>query len=159
GALIGGSSSLLFMSWLCLRAQTLIASGDLTFPEKPVTTEGCHYHFTPKQSPSSNIHFDPSVNITNVTHTDERFMIYRLSYLWYTLIGTFVTMFVGLLVSFLTKPLDPRDVEPELLAPFVRRLIKPRIYPNEPSDGIIYAYGPVQTNVSKLLILNYNYYK
>ncbi|KAJ8955548.1 hypothetical protein NQ318_001378 [Aromia moschata] len=126
GALVGGISSLIFMSWLCLRAQSLIVSGDLTFPEKPVSTSGCHYLFTPKQSPSSNIHFDPSVNITDITHTDERFMIYRLSYLWYTLIGTFVATFVGLLVSSFTKLQDPRDVDPRLLAPFVRKLIKSR---------------------------------
>ncbi|KAJ8978769.1 hypothetical protein NQ317_017493 [Molorchus minor] len=60
----------------------------------------------------------------------ERYMIYRLSYLWYSLIGTFVAMFVGLLVSSLTKPTDPRDVDPLLLAPFVRRLIKSKAQPN-----------------------------
>ncbi|KAJ8920690.1 hypothetical protein NQ315_004829 [Exocentrus adspersus] len=141
GALIGGSTSLIFMCWLCLRAQTLIVSGDLTFPEKPVSTEGCHYHFTPKQSPNSNIHFDPSVNVTSITHTDEKYMIYRLSYLWYTLIGTFVSMFVGLLVTFTTKPLDPCDVDPQLLAPFIRKLIKPRLPRDDTSD-----YGSVHVN-------------
>lgn len=64
-----------------------------------------------------------------------------MSYLWYCLIGTFVALFVGLLVSFLTKPLNPKDVDPRLLAPFVRRLIGSRKYPNQPEDGIIYAYG------------------
>ncbi|XP_030767891.1 sodium-coupled monocarboxylate transporter 1-like [Sitophilus oryzae] len=70
GALYGGISSLVFMGWFCLRTQTLIASGDLTFPEKPVTTEGCHYSFTPKQSSSVNMQFDPSVNVTDVLHTE-----------------------------------------------------------------------------------------
>ncbi|ERL91853.1 hypothetical protein D910_09178 [Dendroctonus ponderosae] len=70
GALYGGLSALLFMSWFCLRTQTLIASGDLSFPEKSVTTEGCHYSFTPKQSSTSNIFFDPSVNATDVLHTE-----------------------------------------------------------------------------------------
>lgn len=55
------------MCWLCIKAQSLIASGDLTFPEKPVTTEGCHYHFTPRQS--VKIHFDPT-NTTDITHTE-----------------------------------------------------------------------------------------
>lgn len=70
-------------------------------------------------------------------------MIYRMSYLWYCLIGTFVALTVGLIVSFLTKPLKPKDVDPKLLAPFVRRLIGNRNYPNQPQDGIIYAYGPL----------------
>lgn len=80
-------------------------------------------------------------------------MILRMSYLWYCLIGTFVALFVGLLVSFVTKPMDPRDVDPLLLAPFLRKLIKPREYPNEPVDGIIYAYGPpAENNVGVLIV-------
>lgn len=50
-------------------------------------------------------------------------------------------MFVGLLVSMVTKPTDPRDIDPKLLAPFIRKIIKPRKYSNEPKDGIIFAYG------------------
>ncbi|KAJ8955547.1 hypothetical protein NQ318_001377 [Aromia moschata] len=150
GALVGGISSLMFMSWLCLRAQSLIASGDLTFPEKSVSTAGCHYLFTPKQSPSTNIHFDPSVNMTNITHTDETFMIYRLSYLWYTLVGTFITIFVGLLVSYITKFQDPRDVDPRLLAPFVRKFVKSRTVINGSVDKNSHEneFGKIQITIS-----------
>ncbi|KAF7274688.1 hypothetical protein GWI33_012641 [Rhynchophorus ferrugineus] len=145
GALSGGISSLIFMGWFCLRTQTLIASGDLTFPEKPITTEGCHYSFSPKQSSLVNMKFAPSVNVTDVTHTDEKYMIYRLSYLWYTLMGAFVAIFIGMLVSFMTKPNDPRDVDPKLLAPFIRKWIKPRQYQNElAANEIIYAYEPTR---------------
>ncbi|KAH0998468.1 hypothetical protein HUJ05_008574 [Dendroctonus ponderosae] len=70
-------------------------------------------------------------------------MIYRLSYLWYTLMGTLVAIIVGVTISFFSKPNDPRDVDPKLLAPFLRRWIKPRKYPNETmGDEIIYAYTP-----------------
>uniref|UniRef100_A0A6P7EZC1 Sodium-coupled monocarboxylate transporter 1-like n=1 Tax=Diabrotica virgifera virgifera TaxID=50390 RepID=A0A6P7EZC1_DIAVI len=130
GALSGGIISLVFMTWYCLKTQSLIASGGLKFEEKPVSTEGCHYHFTPTV-----------IKLNNITHTDEQYMIYRLSYLYYCMIGTFVAMFVGLIVSALTTPNDPRDVDPQLLAPFVRKLIKPRKYSNQPYDGITYAYG------------------
>lgn len=65
-----------------------------------------------------------------------------MSYLWYSLIGTFVALFVGLLVSFATKPLKPEVVDSRLLAPFVRKLISTTQYPNQPEDEIIYAYGP-----------------
>ncbi|CAG9860798.1 unnamed protein product [Phyllotreta striolata] len=129
GALCGGLTSLAFMIWYCFKTQSMIASGDLTFPEKPVSTEECHYDFTPKIS-----------IMNNITHTDEQFMIYRLSYLWYCLIGTFVAMFIGLLVSMVTKPTDPRDIDPKLLAPFVRKMIKPRKFSNQPKETIIYAY-------------------
>ncbi|CAH0558329.1 unnamed protein product [Brassicogethes aeneus] len=147
GALIGGTSGLSFMIWLCYRAQTLIASGDLIFPEKPITTEGCHYHFTPKYSGGNILHLkiNPMSNATHVTHTDEKFMLYRLSYIWYALVGTSVTIFVGLLVSFVTKSHDINDVDTQLLAPFIRRFIKPK-ESTEPNDGIIFAYEPKEMN-------------
>lgn len=70
--------------------------------------------------------------------------MYRVSYLWYVLIGMSVTCIIGLIVSFLTRPNDPRDVDPNLLAPIVRRHIKPRQYPNQPhTQDIILAYEPV----------------
>ena len=53
------------MSWICLSAQAAIASGDLLFPEKEVSTESCHYHFVPKHS-SMNLR----VNTTDVIHTE-----------------------------------------------------------------------------------------
>lgn len=154
GALVGGVSGLAFMSWLCLKAQTAIANGDLSFPEKPVYTDGCHYQFTPKMSKFINLRFDPSLNTTEIMHTDESFMLYRLSYLWYTLIGCTVSMSVALLVSFVTKPNDPRDLDQQLLAPFVRRLIPLRRYSNQPNnDGIIYAYEePPNINLKGTLV-------
>ncbi|KAF5277767.1 hypothetical protein FQR65_LT03747 [Abscondita terminalis] len=141
GALVGGVSGLIFMSWLCIKAQTAIASGDLLFPEKPVDTHGCHYHFIPKESKPIPFMIDPNLNATDILHTDETFMLYRLSYLWYTIVGSVFSMVIGLLASFLTKPLDPRDVDKVLLAPFIRRLIPPRHYPNQPNcNEIIYAF-------------------
>nr|CAI5832751.1 unnamed protein product [Callosobruchus analis] len=139
GALAGGCTSLVFMAWLCIKAQSMISSGDIAFPEKPVSTEGCHYHFTPKELKQFRV---STANLTDIIHTDEEYMFYRLSYLWYCLVGTFVALFVGMLVSFLTQPTDPRDIDPKLLAPFIRKFIKSREYPNQPEDGIIYAYGP-----------------
>lgn len=71
----------------------------------------------------------------------EIFMLYRLSYLWYTLVGATVSMIIALITSFIFQPLNPKDVNPELLAPFVKRLIKPRNYPNQPNgEEIIFAY-------------------
>ncbi|XP_057665819.1 sodium-coupled monocarboxylate transporter 1-like [Diorhabda carinulata] len=120
GALIGGVSSLIFMSWLCISAQSLISSGDLTFPEKSVSTDGCHYNFIPKYLSKSMI------NITEVTHTDEKYMILRLSYLWYCLIGSIFAIFIAAIVSYITTPLNPEDVDAKLLAPFVRKIIQYR---------------------------------
>lgn len=65
GALIGGITSLAFMGWICFKAQEAIASGDLLFAEKPLTTEGCHYHFVPSQSTTMMLHLNVTNGVSN----------------------------------------------------------------------------------------------
>lgn len=49
------------MSWICAKAQAAIASGELSFPTKPVATDGCKYHF---------IHEDPlNMLVVNASET------------------------------------------------------------------------------------------
>nr|CAH7758368.1 unnamed protein product [Callosobruchus chinensis] len=47
GALAGGIVSLVSLSWLCYKAQSMISAGTLTFKQKPLSTEECSYLFTP----------------------------------------------------------------------------------------------------------------
>lgn len=79
-------------------------------------------------------------------------MLYRLSYMWYTMIGCLVSIVVSLIASFATKAQDPRDLEKELLAPIIRKFITERNYPNQPrTDDIIYAYTPsVRDNFQRI---------
>lgn len=51
------------------------------------------------------------------------FALYRLSYLWYSMVGTVVTVVLGLVVSALTTPQDPCALHPDLLAPPVRKFL------------------------------------
>ena len=51
------------------------------------------------------------------------FLLYRLSYLWYTLLGAIVSMIVALIASFFTNPTDPASLDPELLSPVIRRFL------------------------------------
>jgi hypothetical protein len=70
--------------------------------------------------------------------------------------GTLVSVVVGVATSFMTHALDPRDVDPSLLSPYLKKFIKPREFPNEPGDGIIYAYqsyNQVQFVVLKLELI------
>ncbi|XP_077301640.1 sodium-coupled monocarboxylate transporter 1-like [Arctopsyche grandis] len=131
GALLGGISGLVIMSWVCLNAQVAIANGNINFPHKPLSTEGCDYNFTMKELP----------NLIS-SEDEEVFVLYRISYIWYTLVGAVVTVLIGLLVSCFLHPNDPRDVNPELLAPFLRKIIKPRptlsVQPGKRS--LIHAY-------------------
>lgn len=56
----------------------------------------------------------------------ENFHIYHMSYLWYTLVGSSICIIVSLIASYIMGPNKPSEMNPHLLAPFVRKLIKPR---------------------------------
>lgn len=45
--------------------------------------------------------------------------MYRISYLWYSLIGCFVTIVVGLFTSFCTGCQDPREMNQDLISPAI----------------------------------------
>jgi hypothetical protein len=43
--------------------------------------------------------------------------------MYYTMLGSFILMVVGVTVSLLTKPTYPQDMNPNLYAPFLRNYI------------------------------------
>lgn len=49
-------------------------------------------------------------------------MVYRLSYLWYTMIGTLITISVSLIATLVTSE-NVEKLDPMLLAPFLRRYL------------------------------------
>lgn len=53
----------------------------------------------------------------------EPLALYRLSYLWYTVTGALVTMTIGLVVSLISSE-NIEKLDPMLLAPFIRKLLK-----------------------------------
>lgn len=124
GALAGGGVGLASMAWLCFKAQTAIASGELTFKPKPVDTHGCSYTFMPS-NPMNMLAINETTSPILIVDEiiESPFAIYHISYMWYTLFGALITIFVGLIVSFVTGANNPRKIDSKLLAPFVRRLL------------------------------------
>ncbi|XP_032680884.1 sodium-coupled monocarboxylate transporter 1-like [Odontomachus brunneus] len=120
GALVGGLAGLGFMGWLGLSAGTAIATGRVKYEEKPVTIEGCTYSFPQVEN---LLLFVPPDSILDDPNAEEPLTVYRLSYIWYTLIGAVVTMSIGLLVTLITSE-DVEKLDPMLLAPFVRKFLK-----------------------------------
>lgn len=121
GALVGGSFGVGVMVWICYRAQAAIVTGELSFVQKPVSTEGCEYTYLVAESASMlavNATTEPPPEIFD----DESFALYHLSYIWYTLFGALITIIVSLIVSFAFGANKPSKLRPELLAPFVRKL-------------------------------------
>lgn len=108
------------MSWVCIKAQTAIALGQRHFVEKPVSVAGCTYDFE-----------SIFLNSTTPDIIEEReASVYDMSYLYYTLFGATVTCLVGCIASCFYGHNDPRNVDPLVLAPFLRKYIQSRT----PSD-------------------------
>ncbi|XP_063903326.1 putative sodium-dependent multivitamin transporter isoform X1 [Zophobas morio] len=142
GVFIGGISSLCFMAWLIFNT---LAGNNFTSPTKSLATTECRYHFVPQQI------FTDQTNTSGVLTLGEEF--FQMSYLWHPLLGVLISVLVGFSINLLLDSPDPRDVDPRLLAPFVKKYIKPREFPNEPGDGIIYAFDSskkVTNDVSSL---------
>lgn len=54
---------------------------------------------------------------------EEPLYIYRIAYMWYTLIGLATAITVGMVVSFLTSPNSAEDVDSDLLTPVIHRFL------------------------------------
>lgn len=109
------------MGWISLSAEAAIASGRIKFDEKPVSTEGCYYSFP--QVENLMLLEPPDTILDSDEFLPEPLALYRLSYLWYTVTGALVTMTIGLVVSLISSE-NIEKLDPMLLAPFIRKLLK-----------------------------------
>ncbi|XP_012265527.1 sodium-coupled monocarboxylate transporter 1-like [Athalia rosae] len=151
GALIGGTTSLGLMAWLSLTAQAAISSGHIRFEEKPVSTEGCTYTF---QKVENLLLFSPSnanFNATDEVIVSEPWAFYRLSYLWYTMTGTIISLVIGCLVSLISSQ-DTKKLDPLLVAPFVRKFLKTRPQDLQVNDVVKLELEPRELNRSRCIL-------
>ncbi|XP_065340300.1 sodium-coupled monocarboxylate transporter 2-like [Cloeon dipterum] len=117
GALAGGISSILLVSWISFGTQLNIAAGRITFPKKPLSVEGC------SAAELAGLNLNQTI-FYSATQTDQEvFYLFRISYLWYTVIGVSTALSVALVVSFATGANKPSDMDPRLLSPVIRRFI------------------------------------
>jgi len=62
-----------------------------------------------------------------VYSSDDYFILYRLSYMWYVVIGCLLTLLVGVIISYIVKWYKKEVVtvsNPDLFSPLVRGYIK-----------------------------------
>lgn len=60
---------------------------------------------------------------------NEPFLLFRLSFYWYTMIGSLITVAVGLIISFLTEK-DDKPVDRKLISPIAQFML-PRQYEDD----------------------------
>ncbi|KFB37461.1 hypothetical protein ZHAS_00004598 [Anopheles sinensis] len=116
-AIVGTAAGLALMSYIVIRSQISIALKEIVFAEKPVTVEGCQYEFTPKNGTLFESDYTPGEK-----------SLHHVSFLYYTMIGSVVPTLVGYLSSFILPRTKTDDIDPLLLAPFLRRF-----YPSQNS--------------------------
>ncbi|KAJ8030456.1 Sodium-coupled monocarboxylate transporter 2 [Holothuria leucospilota] len=141
GALAGMISSMVVGSWL--------KTGALFYPpvlnDPPRFIDQCPNFLTNStESPFGSIYYKFTIQETLVYTTGDKGLtdgisLYSLSYAYYTLLTTVVTIIFGLIVSYFTHPTDPSSLDPELLSPWTRRIchVKQRVG-NDWNEGIAY---------------------
>lgn len=87
----------------------------MNFPPKELATDQCYYTF---EAANSTVHQAPR---------EEFHSIYKISYMWYTMVGAISTMLVAFICSFAFGLNDPTTISPDLITP----LLSKRIFKNQ----------------------------
>ena len=138
GALIASS---LMIYWVA-RAQYDMAHGHIHFDTKPTSTEGCDYNFT--------IVAKPTPPPTPVAELNREF--HHISYLYYMPLGAIITCLSAFILSFVLGFEDPNSIDPQLLAPFMRKYFASKAFQsvednNDGSETLITNFEMKKTQI------------
>lgn len=114
GALYGSLASLATMTWIIAGFQYNIVKKSFMYDHKPLSVEKCD-NFTQTIS-----------NATRTFLNEEPFILFRISFYWYPIIGAFIVIFVGLLVTWISKEENPKKYDKDLYSPVIHRLVPKR---------------------------------
>ncbi|KAI4465482.1 sodium-coupled monocarboxylate transporter [Holotrichia oblita] len=114
GAIFGATVALALVMWMGIGQQISMASGAFTIEEKERITNSCVCINTTVLNKENNI---------TVEH-EPVFVLYRVSFLWYSAIGFFVTIILGLIASIIFGSQDAEHVETDLISPPVYELFQ-----------------------------------
>lgn len=117
GVKAGTLAGLVATSWLVLGTQVYTQSGDIEFATKRMSVKNCPFNVTLNNS--TDLGYE-GVG-TKVLYSSSVPTLYKLSYLYYSLVGLVVAMVVGCLVSLCTGAQDPSKQDQMLLIPQLRR--------------------------------------
>lgn len=122
GAVVGGLVSMTMMLWIIVGAQWHMVNNRFSYPSLPATTEGCLLDDAPASGPYNRTTTTTTQNPTQIeSDADEPFFMYRISFMYYTLLGALTVMAVGTVVSFVCGAPDLRDIDRDHFPPFVTR--------------------------------------
>lgn len=119
GALIGAHLSIVLTMYVAFRSQAAQTSGELHYEPKPTSTEGCSYSFIPKNS------------TVNQFESDDSFHFHHISYMYFSFLGSVLTVIFAFVVTLIDGDTDPSTVDAQLLAPFIGRYFRKDVEPVE----------------------------
>lgn len=119
GAMAGVLAGAVMSAWTSFGQQAAAASGIVSLPKLPVSTEGC-------------LGMAGNGTIIESVVQDESgvFPLYRLSFHWINPIGIVSVLVVGTIVSFLTTPRKLTEIDPELISPVIHRFLPEECFVN-----------------------------
>lgn len=130
GAIAGGLLSMLIMVWIIVGAQVNMANKRLYYTPLPTSTDHC-LGGSFNQTSNYTLHASPIPN-----SDDQPFVLFTVSFMYYTLIGFLIVMVVGTLVSFICGASDLKDVDRNHFPPIIQRFLPPRKYVEVPLHPI-----------------------
>ncbi|XP_020293871.1 sodium-coupled monocarboxylate transporter 1-like isoform X2 [Pseudomyrmex gracilis] len=125
GAIVGGLVSMVTMIWIIVGAQWNMVNGRLYYEPLPLTTEGClNVHGLVNQTTTTTTTQNPM----QVESLGKPFFLYRISFMYYTLLGATIVIIIGTVVSFVCGAPDISDVDRDHFPPFIARFLPPKKY-------------------------------
>lgn len=106
------------MMWIIVGAQWHVANRSLYYEPLPSTTEGCLN--VPGLFNRTTV-TTTTQNPTQVESVDEPFFMYRISFMYYTLLGALIVMVIGTIVSFICGAHDLTEIDRDHFPPFITR--------------------------------------
>lgn len=114
--LTGGITSLIVVGWISIGTQINMAKGFIRFPQKPTSIEGCATHW----KHHSFINMTANSVLPN---DDPPFIMYRISYMYYTLVGCATAVIIGLFISYITGGNKDKKLDKSLFSPVIHRFL------------------------------------
>ncbi|XP_070507126.1 sodium-coupled monocarboxylate transporter 1-like [Chironomus tepperi] len=107
-----------------LKTQMHVASGTIRYDERPTSTGGCSYNFTSSDFTTTTL--SPDIEPVEPKRS--------ISYLYFTLLGGILVVLLAAILSIFFGFEDPRKVDPQTLAPFMRGFFKQEFNPVDLDD-------------------------
>ncbi|XP_064456516.1 sodium-coupled monocarboxylate transporter 1-like isoform X1 [Ornithodoros turicata] len=116
GATVGTLASLAACFWIGIGAFVLKP----VVPRAPVSVEGCISIYL--NVTNSTVYTPPAPQ--DFSRNDDIFVLYRLSYVWYSAIGCFLVIIIGMVTSLSTGCTKPSNVDPRTIHPLYNYVCK-----------------------------------